>query len=49
MKDIPNNLGKGVVWWAPDMVAFDGPESTTGSAFENTSVFDFRQQGFTGL
>jgi len=41
MEAIPNSLGKGVIWWAPDMVAFDGPESTNGSAFENLSVFDF--------
>jgi len=41
MKNIPNYLGKGFVWWAPDMVAFDGQESENGSSFENLSVFDF--------
>jgi arabinogalactan endo-1,4-beta-galactosidase len=41
VENIPNKLGKGVVWWAPDMVAFNGPESTSGSSFENLCVFDF--------
>jgi arabinogalactan endo-1,4-beta-galactosidase len=41
MKDIPNDFGLGIVWWAPDLVAFDGPESTNGSFMENLTTFDF--------
>ncbi len=44
LKSIPNNLGKGIVWWAPDMVDFDGPESTNGSSRENLCAFDFQNQ-----
>jgi arabinogalactan endo-1,4-beta-galactosidase len=41
LKSIPGNKGLGFVWWAPDYVAFDGPQSTNGSSFENLTVFDF--------
>jgi arabinogalactan endo-1,4-beta-galactosidase len=39
--DLPNQKGWGVIYWAPDFVAFDGPQSSKGSAFENISLFDF--------
>lgn len=41
MRLIPDDLGAGFVWWAPDLVAFDGPASTNGSAFENLAAWDF--------
>jgi arabinogalactan endo-1,4-beta-galactosidase len=41
MHDVPNNFGRGFVWWAPDMVAFNGLESAEGSSFENLAAFDF--------
>jgi arabinogalactan endo-1,4-beta-galactosidase len=41
LKDVPNNLGAGFIWWAPDLVAFDGNQSSDGSSFENLTVFDF--------
>jgi arabinogalactan endo-1,4-beta-galactosidase len=41
MKRIPDGFGAGVIWWAPDLVAFDGPESTSGSFMENLTTFDF--------
>jgi len=45
MVEILNNVtggnGLGFVWWAPDLVAFNGPESKDGSAFENVTTFDF--------
>ncbi|MCB0845472.1 MAG: glycosyl hydrolase 53 family protein [Bacteroidetes bacterium] len=41
LEAVPDNLGAGFVWWAPDLVAYDGEESTNGSAFENLTVFDF--------
>ena len=41
LKAVPDELGAGFVWWAPDLVAFDGDESNEGSAFENLAVFDF--------
>jgi arabinogalactan endo-1,4-beta-galactosidase len=41
LKNLPNNLGKGFIYWAPDYVAFDGNQSNEGSAFENLCTFDF--------
>jgi len=41
LKDLPNNRGRGFVWWAPDFIAYDGNQSTNGSGFENVCVFDF--------
>lgn len=41
LKNIPDGKGIGFVWWAPDMVAFNGPQSSEGSAFENLATFDF--------
>ncbi len=41
VKDIPKGHGLGVVWWAPDLVAFDGAQSTNGSFMENLTTFDF--------
>lgn len=41
LKSLPNDTGKGFVWWAPDYVAFNGNQSTEGSAFENLCTFDF--------
>lgn len=41
MKKVPDRLGVGFIWWAPDLVAFDGPQSANGSSRENLCVFDF--------
>lgn len=41
LKNVPGGNGLGFVYWAPDMVAFNGPESAEGSGFENLAVFDF--------
>ena len=46
IKNIPNNKGIGLCYWAPDWVAFDGNEttSTLGSAWENQCLFDFEHK-----
>jgi len=44
LKDVPNHKGKGFVWWAPDMVAFDGPQSSNGSSMENVTTWDFENK-----
>ena len=44
LKGIPNRKGIGFVYWAPDMVAFDGPESTQGSSMENLATWDFENK-----
>ncbi len=44
LKDIPGHKGIGFVYWAPDMVAFDGPESTHGSSMENVAAWDFENK-----
>ncbi|MCB2220383.1 MAG: arabinogalactan endo-1,4-beta-galactosidase [Bacteroidetes bacterium] len=40
MKDLGGH-GIGFCYWAPDWVAFKGPEATTGSTWENATLFDF--------
>jgi len=44
LKDVPNGLGQGFVWWAPDFVAFRSSTSSRGSFMENLTVFDFDKQ-----
>jgi arabinogalactan endo-1,4-beta-galactosidase len=43
VKKIPNNKGIGLVYWAPDWVAFSGNAATsmTGSSWENQCLWDF--------
>lgn len=41
---VPNNLGVGFCYWAPDWVAFKGSTSTSGSTWENLALFDFQNK-----
>lgn len=41
VKNIPGGYGLGIIWWAPDLLAFNGPESAEGSFMENLAIFDF--------
>ena len=34
----------GFCYWAPDWVAWDGPESKNGSSWENQTLFDFENK-----
>jgi arabinogalactan endo-1,4-beta-galactosidase len=36
-----NTSGLGFCYWGTELVAFDGPDSTKGSSFENLALFDF--------
>jgi arabinogalactan endo-1,4-beta-galactosidase len=36
--------GIGFCYWAPDLVAFKGPQAQDGSVWENVAVFDFDNQ-----
>lgn len=36
--------GLGYCYWAPEYIAFDGPESQNGSPWENLCVFDFNNK-----
>ena len=38
---IPNKLGIGFCYWAPDWVAYKGPTASDGSSWENLALFDF--------
>ena len=40
---------EGFCYWAPDWVAFDGPESTAGSPWENQALFDFEGKSTPAL
>jgi len=35
------NGGLGIAYWAPEWVAYKGPEATNGSPWENMALFDF--------
>lgn len=41
--------GIGFCYWAPEWVAFKGPQSTTGSSWENMALFDFNNKALPGL
>lgn len=49
IKDIPGDLGTGYCWWAPDWVAYKGPEASNGSPIENTTWFDFNNKALPVL
>ncbi|OIQ28161.1 MAG: hypothetical protein BM564_10570 [Bacteroidetes bacterium MedPE-SWsnd-G2] len=46
MKNLNNDNGLGVCYWAPDFVAFDGNENTStgGSSWENQCMFNFNYE-----
>lgn len=41
LRNLNGNKGIGFCYWAPDWVAYKGPEATNGSIWENATVFDF--------
>ena len=41
--------GLGVCYWSPDLVAYKGTSSTTGSFMENQALFDFSNNAVPGL
>ncbi|HWB23875.1 MAG TPA: glycosyl hydrolase 53 family protein [Chitinophagaceae bacterium] len=46
---IPNKLGIGFCYWAPDWVAFKGSAATDGSSWENLTLFDFSNKALPGM
>lgn len=48
-KAVRDNGGSGICYWGAEMVAFDGPESTNGSPWENQALFDFNFQATPAL
>ena len=46
---IPNKLGIGFCYWAPDWVAFKGLAATDGSSWENLAMFDFSNKAQPGM
>ncbi|MEL6841993.1 MAG: glycosyl hydrolase 53 family protein [Bacteroidota bacterium] len=49
LKGVEEGRGLGVVWWAPDYVAFDGEQSQDGSPWENMTTFDFEHKALPVL
>lgn len=51
INEIPNNLGLGFCYWAPDWVAFEGNEntSTNGTSWENQCLFDFELKALPAI
>ncbi len=45
MKEVISSIPKGIgfCYWGAELVAFKGPQSTTGSPWENAALFDFNQ------
>ena len=41
--------GTGLCYWAPDWVAFKGPQSDSGSSWENLTLFDFNNKALPAL
>lgn len=46
---VPNNAGIGICYWAPDWVAFRGPNAINGSNAENLALFDFTNKALPGM
>ncbi len=44
-----SSKGIGFFYWAPEWVAFKGPQSTSGSSWENMALFDFNNKALPGL
>ncbi|MEZ5195805.1 MAG: glycosyl hydrolase 53 family protein [Bacteroidales bacterium] len=44
LKNLNGNKGIGFCYWAPDWVAYKGPEASDGSIWENATVFDFESK-----
>ena len=50
LNDIIKNVeGNGFCYWGATWVAFDGPQSETGSAWENCALFDFENKAVKAL
>lgn len=49
MKNLPQQQGMGICWWAPDWVSFKGPVATNGSTWENLTLFDFNNNALPAL
>ncbi|HRH36677.1 MAG TPA: glycosyl hydrolase 53 family protein, partial [Catalimonadaceae bacterium] len=47
MEDCPQGLG--FCYWAPDLIAFNGPTATNGSHAENQALFDFNYKALPAL
>jgi arabinogalactan endo-1,4-beta-galactosidase len=50
--DLCNSVGgsvRGVCYWAPEWVAFKGPNASDGSTWENQALFDFQNRALPGL
>lgn len=46
---LPSGHGLGFCYWAPDWVAYKGPQATNGSTWENQTLFDFTNAGLPAL
>lgn len=49
MRKLPNQLGLGICWWAPEWVSFKGPTANNGSTAENLTLFDFNNNALPAL
>lgn len=50
--DMQKNLGEyaiGIAYWAPEWIAFQGEESSSGSPWENQALFDFDHRELPAL
>lgn len=44
-----NRYAKGISYWGGEWIAFDGPQSNTGSPWENCALFDFNNKAVPAI
>lgn len=49
VKEIPNKKGIGFCYWGAESIAWNGPQATNGSTWENQAVFDFQNKALPVL
>lgn len=51
LKTISSEVEKGIgfCYWGAELIAFDGPQSTNGSPWENQALFDFQNKAVPAL
>jgi arabinogalactan endo-1,4-beta-galactosidase len=49
LKNLPQQTGMGICWWAPEWVSFKGPNAINGSTWENLCLFDFSNNALPAL
>lgn len=49
LRELTDSLGTGLVYWGGELVAYKGPQSQSGSPYENQALFDFSGKAVPAL